>query len=179
MAHELNSIDLSQKPQSKTELIERIQQARAALEQTLAPLDEETLTRTGGPDGWSVKDHLAHLVSWQHKLLAILQGRPPYEGLLLDQAAYQAHDMDGINEIIYERNKDLTLAETMVTFRQTYKEMLALVADLSEADLAKPYVPDDPTETQRVIDEIIDNSYEHDLEHQLWIEQLLEAHRSQ
>jgi hypothetical protein len=178
MTHELNSIDLSRKPQSKAELIERIRQARAALEQTIAPLDDETLTRPGGPDGWAVKDHLAHLVSWQRKLIAILQGRPPYEGLLLDQATYLANDMDELNEIIYERNKDLTLTETMVAFRQTYEEMLAIVADQSKADLARPYVPDDPTETRRVLDGIIDNSYEHDLEHQLWIEQLLESHRS-
>jgi hypothetical protein len=60
-----------------------------------------------------------------------------------------------------------------VDFRQTHQDMLIAVEGLSEADLAKPYVPDDPTDSRRLVDGIIANSYEHDLEHQGWIEELL------
>jgi hypothetical protein len=160
-------------PQNKGELIERMRQARAALEHTISSLSNEELIRPGADGGWSVKDHLAHLAAWARKVLAIMQGRPAYEGLQVDEMTYRETDLDGLNAILYEHARNRSLADVLADFRQTHRDMLIAVEGLSEADLAKPYVPDDPTDSRRLVDGIISNSYEHDLEHQGWIEELL------
>ena len=50
-------------PRDKIELMERIHGSRAELERLVNRLDAEQATAPG-PDGWSVKDHLAHLALW-------------------------------------------------------------------------------------------------------------------
>src|SRR5215210_246839 len=61
---------------TKADLIEGINGAWSNLERTIAGSDEEALTTPGG-DRWSVKDHLAHIESWERYLLALLERRSP------------------------------------------------------------------------------------------------------
>src|SRR5574341_330088 len=77
-------------PSSKTELLARIQAERAALEQAIANLSEAQMTALG-PESWSVKDHLAHVVTWEQILvLAHLQGRSFAEAAHRDEATAAA-----------------------------------------------------------------------------------------
>ena len=58
----------------KAELLQAIERSWASLDDLVAGLREPELTRHG-PDGWSVKDHLAHLAAWNLALVALLEGR--------------------------------------------------------------------------------------------------------
>src|SRR5688572_27717665 len=89
----------------KTALLERIRQARSALEQSVGRLSDERLVAPG-PDGWSAKDHLAHLVTWEQSLVAMLERRPRYIAMGLDEATYLGNEADGLNAIFYQRSKD-------------------------------------------------------------------------
>src|SRR6476659_6259846 len=99
-------------PRNKAELIERIESARAELERLIAPLSEEQLTRPG-PEGWSIKDHLAHLALWRKSLIALLAGRNRVEAIGLDPAGEGRQDIDAINARLYERERDRPLAEVL------------------------------------------------------------------
>ncbi len=76
----------------------------------------------------------------------------------------------GINAAIYERWRARPASDAIAVFRSSYGELLAAVDALSDEDLQRPYVPDDPTDKRRLIDGIANNSYLHDAEHNGWLQ---------
>jgi len=94
---------------SKGELLERIQESYAALGETLRPLSEDQLDRPG-PSGWAVKDHLAHLAVWELGIAELLQRRPRFAAMQVEEAFSQGQSQDEINDLIYQRNAVLSLA---------------------------------------------------------------------
>ena len=161
-------------PQQRAELLERIHNSRAALDQVAGQLNERQLATPGPDGGWAVKDHLAHLAAWEHKLLAMIQGQPGYVGLQVDATTYEHSDTDELNAILHERFKALSPAAALAESRQSYQQLMATIERLSAADLGAPYAPGDPDDQRRIIDGIIDNTYDHYDEHRAAIEQIAE-----
>jgi hypothetical protein len=152
-------------PTNKAELQERIRADRARLERVLAPLDDAALEKAG-PDGWAIKDHLAHLAAWSEKAAAAVQGRPAYEGLGLDKSAVGLSE-DEINARLQARSHSRPAADLLAEFRQANDHMLQLISDLPESKLFGPQAD------ERLLANITGNTYEHDSEHQGWIEERL------
>ena len=167
--------DLTQRlPRDKAELLERIQAERTALDETLARLSEMQLVAPGEYEGWSVKDHLAHLAAWELGIAALLRRGPRYAAMGLDENTYLNAGTDGINAAIHERTNDLSLADVLAGLRQAQAELLDALAPLSEADLAKRYShyqPDEPGKDSGapVVRWIAGNTYEHYAEHVAWL----------
>jgi hypothetical protein len=156
----------------RDDLLSRIADARSELEQEIGRLSEAQLTATG-PDGWSVKDHLAHLASRQQKVIAAGKGQSPHEGLQVDYATYVSASIDEVNDLLYARHRDRPLPEVMAFWRTTHDELVGLIRGMTDVDLERPYDPNDPEEYRRLIDAIAGNSYEHAAEHLGWIRELL------
>ena len=153
-------------PADKEALLARIQQSRAALEAQIAPLSAEQLAAPGPDGGWSVKDHLYHLATWQQVQLARMQGRPEWAVIELDEATYRAaiasaEDFRDINAIIERRGKALAHDAVLAHFRDTFTQLLDEVARWSYVDLLAPVRPNGPT----VLKQLSGDSYEHDDEH--------------
>lgn len=163
-------------PQSKADLTQRMRAGSEALEAVIAGASQAALVAPG-PEGWSVKDHVAHLAAWRRKTLAALAGRPEHEALGVDQALYESGDEEGINAALQRQAQGISLAEALADYRKVTAELLRFVEDLPEERLLGPYRPKDPQSTLRIIDAIPGNSYEHDLEHRPWIEAVLSAVR--
>lgn len=161
-------------PQQKAALLERIRNSRAALEQAVAQLSERQLATAGPDGGWAVKDHLAHLAAWEHKLLAMIEGQPGYVGLQLDAATYEHSDIDELNAILHQRFKALGPAAVLAESRQSYETLMATIETLSEANLGAPYSPGGRDDHRRIIDGIVDNTYDHYDEHRAAIEEIVE-----
>jgi hypothetical protein len=160
---------------TKADVIERINRAWPTLEDALAGSGEEALT-TPGRDGWSVKDHLAHLEGWERYLLALLERRSPSTALGIDIDTYRSTEDDALNELIREPTKAQSLSQVLADLRRTHEQLLAVVAELPEGDLeqlAANYQPeelaDDPDSIAGWITHICD---EHLREHVAWIQQL-------
>ena len=165
-------------PTDKPELLERIQRTRAALEQTLSQLSDAQLVAPDAASGWSVKDHLAHLAGWEVSLTALLQRRPRHVAMELDEATYH-RGADAVNEVVYQRNKDRSLADVLATFRQAHQQVLAALGGLTDADLSKTYShyqPDEPGEDsgEPILKWVAGNTYEHYAEHHAWLQALVE-----
>jgi uncharacterized protein (TIGR03083 family) len=161
-------------PRDKAELLTRIREARAALDRTVDRLGEAQLT-TPGPDGWSGKDHLAHLAAWEGKIVAVMEGRPAHEGLGLDEAAYRGANIDEINAHLHERDRDRPLPDVLAAFRRTHGRLLTALEALPEAELTRPYESADAGDV--LADGIAGNTYEHYEEHQATIEALAAQRR--
>src|SRR5262245_36131759 len=108
-------------PKDKAELLKRVHNEYAALEQTIAQLTEAQMTAP--IDGsWSAKDILAHITAWQQILLGFHLGSQPFSeaapGIALD---YGANDVDTINAALYERDRARPLAEVLEAFRRSHQ----------------------------------------------------------
>jgi hypothetical protein len=164
----------SEYPQTKLDLLARINAAMAELDGFLAPLSDERLSRPGPDGGWSIKDHLYHLGTWRRKQIAQMRGESPHEAVGVDRATWDSDDIDAINAIIERQGKALSAPEALSSFRQAHAAILAAIADYPEEDFAKPGYPDSP-ESDPMVNYIAGNTYEHDQEHLGYIRAILQA----
>ena len=70
-------------------------------------LTDEERTELRNADGWTVKDHLAHLVAWKRTVVPFLDRQPRHETLGVPESVWKSGDYDAINAIVYELWKDL------------------------------------------------------------------------
>jgi uncharacterized protein (TIGR03083 family) len=163
-------------PQDTEELLARIADGWAVLRERIAPLSSAQLTTPGPDGGWSVKDHLAHLATWENMLVALLEGKPINTAFGISRAEYDAlESTDALNAIITEQHKGHSLDEVMRRFEETHTRLVALIGALPDEELLKPitsFQPDDPDE-RPVLRKIIGDTYEHYAEHLPWIEAIL------
>ena len=151
-------------PTNKAELLKRIRAARAKLDRSVAGLDEAALAAPG-PEGWSVKDHLAHLAAWGRKVLGNMDGRFGPQVLGVPEEVYKRGDWVEINEIVRAPDNGRPVAEVLAEYRRVHETLLQRINDLPEADL---FGADD-----RLLNNIAGNTYGHDEEHRPWIEAVL------
>lgn len=163
---------------TKEELLARIVESRAHLEQLLAGLSPADYERQRA-DGWSFKQHLAHLSAWRRSLLALLNGESRDAALGLPENAHETLGTEGINERLATRAAATPLDEVLAEFRASHDDVLARLRELTDADLQRPYADFDPTpgpySDHPIIGWIDGNTYEHDDEHLLWMQSALQS----
>jgi hypothetical protein len=131
------------------------------------------LTRAAA-DGWSIKDHLAHIGAWEHSLLALIEGRDRLAGMGVHEPV--AENTDAVNEAVRKLHENDTGDEALGYFRDSHAQLVAALGKLSDADLRKPYShyqPGDPDQKRPVAEWVGGNTYEHYKEHIGWINQLI------
>jgi uncharacterized damage-inducible protein DinB len=163
--------------QTKADFLHHLTADRQALEDVISGRSDEELTQSG-PEGWSVKDHLAHIAAWERSGLALLKGgnRPAAVGV--SEELWASDNDDLINEAVRQQDADRSLADVLAEFRRVRAEMIAAVTALTDEDLQRPYSsyqPNDSDSQTPVIAALISNSTEHDVEHTGWIKEILES----
>jgi len=160
---------------TKADLIEGINDAWSNLERTIASSGEEVLTTPGG-DRWSVKDHLAHIESWERYLLALLERRSPSTAIGIDLDTYRSTEDDALNELLIEPAKMQPLSQVLADLRRTHEQLLAVIAALPEGDLerlAADYQPEElADDTDSIAVWIAHICDEHLRDHVGWIQQI-------
>jgi uncharacterized protein (TIGR03083 family) len=154
-------------------LIERIESSWNELTDLVAKLGPDALTRTAG-DGWTVKDHLAHVGAWEHSLLGLIEGGDRLQAMGVHAPVNE--DTDAINEAVRQLHSSESAEQVMEYFRDSHSKLMAALAKLSDADLLKPYAhyqPSAPDRQQPVSDWVAGNTWEHYAEHIGWINQLI------
>jgi uncharacterized damage-inducible protein DinB len=131
--------------------------------------DAGGLTRVGA-DGWTVKDHLAHVAAWEHSLLALIEGRDRPSAMGLTEPL---EELDPVNEAVRKLHESDTPEEALGYFRDSHMQLMDALDKLSDADLQEPYShyqpATDPEERRPVIGWVGGNTYEHYAEHIGWI----------
>jgi hypothetical protein len=143
----------------------------AALEEILAPLDKTQMTTKGVIDGWSIKDMLAHIASWHHRLLtwldaAIRNVEPAISG------PDSVEEMDALNAQFYQENKSHPLDEVLTEFRTTHQQIMDIIQAMREEDLISPQ-RFAWTQGRPLWQLVAGDSYEHYQEHRKQIEEWL------
>ena len=169
----------SEWPASKTEFQEQLEYSWSQLQQTLDSLTEEQMTERTDAVGWTVKDHLAHLVVWEQGIIALLGREPRYEAMGVDlQTAQRMNEGGWLNQILRAQHRSASLSDVRARLRETHEELTAVVGSLQPEDLLKSYFhyqPDEPGDDsgEPVLRWVIGNSSGHYLEHLPWIRQLV------
>jgi hypothetical protein len=120
---------------AKPELLSSIRVAREGLEAVLAQVSEEQMVQSGVEADWSIKDILAHIVSWERSMVRwvgeALQGEVPAMPATDDE-------VDRLNEQFTQENRDLPLADVLEAFGSSYHDALRVAEATPEEDLLDP-----------------------------------------
>ncbi len=170
-------------PASKDEVIALIEAAREDLDAILTEYPEEELVRPG-PEGWSAKDHLAHVAAWERGVAALLRGEDRAAAMGVPQDLWDAGDEDAINAVLQRRDAARPLAEVVAAYRAAHQELMAEIGRLSWDDLHRGYAtyragwnpdsaPGDPVGYT-----VAGNTFGHYPDHARWIRELIHANRA-
>ena len=159
-------------PENKNELMAVIRREWGLLMDVVARLDEKQMT-TPDAGGWSPKDNLAHLAEWMNCMMGYhIDKRPSYEVLQIPEEATKGWDMEIINPILFERNKNRSAQDVVDELRHTYDAVIARLESMSFDDLMKPRHADDP-EKRPLLMWVIGDTSDHFAEHRATIEKML------
>lgn len=156
----------------KAEVIADLRAARARLLEAIAGLSDEDMLRVGAVGIWSVKDVLAHLVSWQAELVTAL-ARLDQSGQHVPQIV-EIEDIDEWNAEQYRTNAPRALAAVIEDFHGVHKHLLEAVAALDSRTLDDnrrfPWMEGEPL-SYLIVENAIWHEEEHAEDIRAWREQ--------
>lgn len=164
---------------TKDELEARITESREKLERVVRSVRTDRLA-VPGPDGWSAKDHIAHLAAWERSVVNLLLGLPRHSALDVSEDDYLEGDEDFVNERIRASRGRWSLAQVVTDFQTVHDDLMEALNRLKDEDLARPYSDFLPNEPGResgdpIVECITANTCDHYDEHRQYIERALMA----
>ena len=159
-------------PANKDELMIEIRREWEKLMNVVDNLDEERMT-TPDEGGWSPKDNLAHLSEWMNLLMGYhMDKRPSHEVFGVPEDVTRGWDMEVINPVLFERNKDRSIDDVLAGLKQTYEIVMAKLDATPFEELLKPRHANDP-EGRPLLLWVLGDTSEHFAEHREVIERIL------
>jgi uncharacterized protein (TIGR03083 family) len=163
-------------PKTVNELLDNIERGWNSFNAYIDTLSEKQLTQPTDAAGWTAKDHLIHLASWEDTLNALLDRTPRWERIGVDKALWDSNDIDQINAIVQKRYHDMPLDEVRQKHREVHQRLLEKIRQLSDADLGQPireYQPGSAT-TSPIVRPLVADTYDAYAEHTPWIAAIVE-----
>lgn len=159
-------------PQNMSELLSGIEHEWKELWRAVARLTPEQMV-TPDAGAWSPRDNLAHLDEWLHFMQEAYLGKTPApEAMQIESAVYSSLDEDGINAVLFERNRDRPVSDVIDRLKRRYAAAMETIRATPFADLLRPMTADDP-EKRPVMLWVLGNTSEHFREHRAVIERNL------
>ena len=166
------NVDEEWVPGSMPELLAAIEHEWKLLWEVIAKLDDAKMI---SPDagGWSPKDNLAHLSEWMNSLMGYhLDRRPPHEVMRVSEDVTKDWDMEVINPVLFERNRNRSTQDILDELRQVYAALIQKLKAMSFDDLLRPRHAEDP-EKRPVLMWVLGDTTSHFAEHRAVIEKML------
>jgi hypothetical protein len=156
-------------PGNKKELMSAIEREWKLLLAVTENLTDKQMT-TPDSGGWSPKDNLAHLAEWLNILMGYhLDRRPAHEVMGVPEEVTKDWDMEIINPVLFERNKNRQRGEVLDGLKQAFGILIARLESMSFEDLLIPRHANDP-EKRPLLMSVIGDTSDHFLEHRETIE---------
>ena len=160
-------------PENKNELLSAIRREWKLLMDVVAKLEATDKLTTPDEGGWSAKDNLAHLAEWMNVMMGYhLDRRPPEEVMRVPKEVTKGWDMEVINPVLYERNKDRSTQDVLDELNRVYERLLQKLDSMPFEDLLKPRHAEDP-EKRPVLLWVLGDTTDHFAEHRETIEKML------
>ena len=160
-------------PGSKSELMSAIGREWKSLMDAAAKLEQAGTLTVPDEGGWSPKDNLAHLTEWMKILMGYhMDRRPSHEVMDVSPDVVEGWDMEKINPVLFERNRNRPAQAVLDELRRVYAELMQKLENTSFEDLLKPRHANDP-EKRPVLLWVLGDTSEHFAEHRATIEKML------
>jgi hypothetical protein len=128
-------------------------------------------TRDAG--GWSPKDNLAHLAEWMSVMMGYhMDRRPSHEVLGVSEDVTKGWDMEVINPVLFNRNKDRSTEDVLAWLKRVYAEVIKKLDAMTFEELMTPRHADDP-QKRPLLMWVIGDTSDHFAEHRSTIEKML------
>ncbi len=128
------------RPTSKTQLLQQAATNYAQLQAELAKLSPEVMIEADTVGTWSVKDVLAHLLTWQQMTLSWYRAGREGASPAIPSARYTWREIPALNQEIYEMHRDDPLDDLQQAFAASHAETLSLIETMSNDELFNPKV---------------------------------------
>lgn len=128
----------STQPLSRANALRELETSWNEFKGYIDSLNEEQLTKPTDAAGWTAKDHVIHVATWETAELALLNGKSKREAMDIPEDVWEQDD-DPINAVIQARYRDMPLADVMKTLTQNHERVVNKLNSMSEADLLQPY----------------------------------------
>ncbi len=166
-------------PPDKAALLAHLRQGWTELQRALDGWTDAQMTERRDAAGWSVKDHLTHLIVWAEGVIALLRKQPRYEAMGFDVPTMQSVSEDEINARIQQRYAAQSLTEVQARLDRAHGDLLAAVEALDADELLKGYTHFQPNEVgdtsgDPILRWIVGNSSGHYAEHLPWMRAIAE-----
>ena len=161
-------------PKDKHELMSAIEREWILLSAVAEKLTDRQMS---SPDegGWSPKDNLAHLTEWMKVLMGYhLDHRPSHEVLGISPEAVKDWDINIINPLLFEKNRERSRQDVLDEMMQVYRQLTNKLDSMSFENLMAPRHPDDPEKRPLVL-WVLGDTIEHFEEHRKTIEKTVQA----
>ncbi len=161
-------------PKDKPELLSAIDREWKLLLNAAEKLTDKQMT-TPDKGGWSPKDNLAHLTEWMKVLMGYhIDHRPSHEVLGVSEDVTKGWDMEIINPVLFERNRNRSRQDVLDEMKQVYGQLTAKLESMTFEDYMKPRHADDPEKSPLVL-WIIGDTTDHFAEHRETIEKAIKG----
>jgi hypothetical protein len=160
-------------PGNKAELMSAMEHEWNRLMNVVTKLEQSDQMLTPDEGGWSPKDNLSHISEWMNILMGYHMGRrPPHEVLGVSENVTKDWDLDVINAMLFERNRDRTTEDVLNELKRVYDELLIKLEGTSFEVLLMPRHADDPQKRPLLLS-VLGNTTAHFEEHRITIEKML------
>lgn len=162
----------TQYPKNTDELLRVLEDEWSALMKVVKKLTPEQMV-TPDAGGWSPKDNLAHLAHWErYMLLHYIGKQPESEAMGIDEHILKDLDEDGENALIFERNRDRTVADVLKESNEVHAGVVSTLKNTPFSKLMEPVSENDP-EKRPILVFVLGNTTGHYAEHRATIEKFL------
>ena len=117
----------------KADIIADLRAARARFLRAIEGLSEEQMYQAGAVGYWSVKDVLAHLVSWEAELITALAKLDAYR--TQPPPIVEIDDIDEWNAEQYHINAPRSLQSVQADFHNVHKQLIQTIEALDDRTL--------------------------------------------
>lgn len=161
-------------PTTKPELLALIRVRWDAFQELLGQLSEADMDRPLG-DGWSAKQHAAHVTAWEKSLHGLLRKQDRGAAMGLPPELWAGHDLEAINGFLAVEAAPKTVHAVLREASETHDELMALLESMKQEQLEQPYSdyqPFDPKPNANPVGGWVHgNTWDHYNEHIGWLEQ--------
>lgn len=155
----------------KSEFLENLQKERKDWEATLASIAEDEMNEPVLPEGWSVKDIIAHVAWHEREMNGLL------ESMILAGSEWWNLPLDERNSLIFEEHRDMPLGEVLDWAEKEYARFTMAFEAVSEEIFNDPSFFENMPTDWKPWKIIAENTFEHYRDHLDDIEKWLAAKR--
>ncbi len=119
----------------RNELLARIEAGRKELEAEIARFDRQEINAPLLPNGWSIKDVVAHIGFWEGRIAGLYDILKAGE---IPEGAVDLSTVDELNNRVYEENQLIPWGIVQVNEEEAYRALLAVAEKAPDDDLFNP-----------------------------------------